>query len=275
MNIGCHVSIAGGIQNAPPNAHDLNCECFQMFTRSPQGGKAPELTENIIQSFKNKNSKFGIHEIYIHTPYYINFASADNHIRYGSVSVIREELERGNLLGAKYIMTHLGSAREYGHEKAMKKVAEMVEKSLEGYAGKTKLLFENSAGAGAIIGDNLQELSEIIKKINSPVIAGICLDTQHSFASGYDWRDFEATLKRIDAEIGIENIKLIHANDSQSEVASKKDRHEHIGKGKIGIETFGKIVDLAKENEIDMVCETDWTKVKEDIRILKELRKKI
>ena len=275
MNIGCHVSIAGGIQNAPKNAYNLNCECFQMFTRSPQGGKVLELTEDIIQSFKIQNSKFKIREVYIHTPYYINFASADNRIRYGSVSIIREELERGNLLGAKYVMTHLGSAKDYGHEKAMKKVVAMMKKSLYGYTGNTKLLFENSAGAGAIIGDNLQELSEIIEKINSPVIAGICLDTQHSFASGYDWRDFEATLKRIDAEIGIENIKLIHANDSQSEPASEKDRHEHIGKGKIGIETFGKIVDLAKENEIDMVCETEWTEAKEDIRILKELRKKI
>jgi deoxyribonuclease-4 len=272
MNIGCHVSIAGGIQNAPERAAALGCEVMQIFTRSPQGGKAPELTKDIIKEFKLKAKSYKLKAVYVHTPYYINFASANNRIRYGSVSVVRDELERGNLLGAKYVMTHLGSAKDLGQKEAMKKTIEMLQKSLDGYRGKTKLLIENSAGAGEIIGDSLAEIAEIIKGVKSSALAGICLDTQHSFASGYDWRDFEKTLKKINKELGLEKIKLMHANDSQTEFSSNRDRHEHIGQGKIGLDAFKNIVAFAKKNNIDMLLETEHDGVEEDIKILKNLR---
>lgn len=272
MNIGAHVSIAGGIQNAPKNAHDWGCEVMQIFSRPPQGGKAPELTPKLIKEFKILNSKFKIRETYIHAPYYINYASANNRIRYGSVSTIRTELERGTLLGAKYVMTHLGTARELGQKEAIKKTVEMLQKTLDGYTGTTKLLLENSAGAGAIIGDDLKELGEVIQKVKSPAIAGICLDTQHSFASGYDWRDFAKTIQRIDKEIGLDKIKLMHCNDSQTDFNSNRDRHEHIGQGKIGRDAFKNIVAFAQKNNIDLLCETEWPAVKEDVKLLKELR---
>jgi len=274
MNIGCHVSIAGGIQNAPKRAADLGCECLQMFTRSPQGGKAPMLTNEVCEQFKMQKSKFKIKEVYIHAPYYINFASANNRIRYGSVSVVRDELERGSLIGAKYVMTHLGTAKELGQKEAVKKTVEMLKKTLDGYKGETKLLLENSAGAGEIIGDDLKELGEIIKGVNNSAVAGICLDTQHSFASGYNWREFEKILKKIDLEIGLGKIKLIHANDSQTDFASNKDRHAHIGQGKIGPEAFKNIVAFAKKNGVDMILETEHDAVVEDIKLLKSLRDK-
>ncbi len=272
MNIGCHVSIAGGIQNAPKNGADLGCEVIQIFTRSPQGGSAPIITDAIYENFKAQKVKYEIKEVYIHTPYYINLASANNRIRYGSVKTIRDELKRGNSLGAKYVMTHLGTAKDLGQKEAVKKTVEMLKKSLEDYFGSTKLLLENSAGAGEIIGDNLKELAKIILEVNNPNIAGICLDTQHSFASGYNWRNFTKTLKRIDNEIGLEKIKLIHANDSQSECGSSRDRHEHIGQGKIGLEIFQEIVNLAHTYNIDMICETEWPGVKKDIELLKKMR---
>lgn len=274
MNIGAHVSIAGGIQNAPERAAGLGCECFQMFTRSPQGGKAPELTQEIVNDFMLQAKSYKLKAWYIHTPYYINFASANNRIRYGSVSVVRDELERGSLIGAKYVMTHLGTAKELGQKESSKKTVEMLKKTLEGYKGETKLLLENSAGAGEIIGDDLNELEEIIKGVNNEAIAGICLDTQHSFASGYNWRDFEKTLKKIDSEIGLEKIKLIHANDSQTDFGSNKDRHEHIGKGKIGPDAFKKIVAFAEKNNVDMILETEHDAVVDDIKLLKYLRDK-
>ncbi|MFA6047491.1 MAG: deoxyribonuclease IV [Parcubacteria group bacterium] len=273
MNIGCHVSIAGGIQNAPKNAADLGCEVTQIFTRAPQGGRASELTSEIIESFKLQNTKYQILNTYVHTPYYINFASANNRIRYGSVKVVRDELERGSLIGAKYVMTHLGSAKDLGKKEATKKVIEMLKECLKDYLGETKLLLENSAGTGMIIGDDLKELAEIIKGVNSPAIAGICLDTQHSFASGYDWHDFEKTIRRIDKEIGLNKIKLFHTNDSQTEFNSNRDRHTHIGEGKIGLDAFKNIVAFAKKNDIDMILETEHDKVREDIEILKKLRK--
>ena len=258
--------------NAPQIGHDLGCEAIQIFTRPPQGGPAPILTDEICEKFKVQSSKFKIKEAYIHTPYYINLASANNRIRYGSVKAIRDELERGSLLGAKYVMTHLGTAKDLGQKEAMKKTVEMLKKSLDGYQGNAKLLLENSAGAGEIIGDDLRELARIIRDVNSSDIAGICLDTQHSFASGYDWRDFENILEKIDKELGLETIKLIHANDSQSDCGSNKDRHEHIGQGKIGLETFRKIVNFARKYDIDMLCETEWPGVKEDIKLLKSFR---
>lgn len=273
MNIGCHVSIAGGIFEAPKRATALGCECMQIFTRSPQGGKAVELTTEIIQKFKSEIKNHNLKATYIHTPYYINFASANNRIRYASVKIVRDELERANLLGAKYVMTHLGSAKDLGKKEALKTTAKLLGKCLEGYIGKTKLLLENSAGAGDIIGDNLSELAEIIKKVNDKNIAGICLDTQHSFASGYDWRDFQKTLQKINQEIGLENIKLFHVNDSATDCNSKKDRHAHLGEGKIGENAFQKILTFAKENKIDMILETEHDKVKEDIELLKKFRK--
>lgn len=273
MFVGCHVSIAGGVQNAPERAANLGCECFQMFTRSPQGGKAPELTPGIVKDFKIQNTKYKIQNTFVHTPYYINFASANNRIRYGSVSVVRDELERATLLGAKYVMTHLGSGGELSENDATEKCAEMLKKTLEGYTGSAKLLIENSAGSGKIIGATFLQIAEIIKKTNHPALVGICMDTQHSFASGYDWRDFENTINKIDSEIGIDKIKLIHANDSMTELASHKDRHEHIGQGKIGLEAFKNIVAFAKEKNIDMILETENEKVKEDIELLKSLRK--
>jgi deoxyribonuclease-4 len=274
MNIGCHVSIAQGIFNAPQRAADLGAECFQVFTRSPQGGKASELTPEVCEKFSIEMKKNNLENFVVHTPYYINFASANNRIRYGSVSVVRDELERASLLGAKYVMTHLGTAKELGEEEAIKKTIEMLIKTLDGYTGKTKLLLENAAGAGAIIGDDLRELKKIIDGVASPAIAGICLDTQHSFASGYDWTDFENTLHKIDQEIGLEKIKLIHANDSLTECGSKKDRHAHIGEGLIGATAFKKIVTFAEKNNIDMILETEHEKVTADIELLKSFHLK-
>jgi deoxyribonuclease-4 len=273
MKIGCHISIAGGIQNAPERANALGCEVMQIFTRSPRGGKAPALTNSIHEEFESLKLKFKIKEVYIHTPYYINFASLDNRIRHGSVSIVRDELERGHLLGAKYVMTHLGSAKGMTHDQSIQKVIEMLQKTLENYSGKTKLLLENSAGAGEIIGSSLADLKAIIDGVASKSIAGICLDTQHSFASGYDWRDFNKTIKRIDKELEIKNIKLMHINDSKTDFDSKRDRHAHIGEGKIGKEAFRNIVAFAEKNNIDMILETEHDRVMEDIKLLKRFRK--
>lgn len=277
MYIGCHVSAAGGVFNAPKRAHDWGCEAFQVFSRSPQGGKAPELTPEVVANLKSELKKYKIKNFYIHTPYYINFASENNRIRYGSVSVVRDELERGTLLGARFVMTHLGSAKELGEKEATQKTIEMLKKTLDGYTGETKLLIENSAGAGAVIGDTGIEIAEIIAGVKHPALAGICLDTQHSFASGYDWRtkeSFKESMTRLEKEIGKGVIKMMHANDSKVPFDAKKDRHEHIGDGYIGLAGFEEIVAYAKKNNIDMILETEYDKVEKDIKILKKLRGK-
>ncbi len=261
--IGCHVSIAGGIVNAPQRAAELGCEVFQMFTRSPQGGPAPKITPEIIKQFKEEMKKWGQKDCYIHAPYYVNFASANEATRKASVRVIREELERGSLIGAKCLMTHLGSAKDVPREEALKMVASGVKEIMKGYKGSTEFLLEISAGAGNTIGNTFEELEYI--RGNNPKI-GICLDSAHMFASGYDIKSkdgFGAVIKNIKKTIGLVSIKVIHANDSKIELSGRKDRHDHIGDGKIGREGF---VNLAPVFKCDFIAETKDDKVKEDIK---------
>ena len=272
MLIGCHVSIAGGVFNAPKRAAELGCEAMQIFTRSPQGGKAPELTHEVVANFKSQCQENKIEMSVVHTPYYINFASTNGRISHGSIAVIRDELERASLLGVKYVMTHLGSAGELSEEESNTKTISALKEALKGYDGSCELLIENAAGSGKIMGSTFSQIAEILKAVNHTKLVGICIDTQHSFASGYDWRDFSNTLSKIDSELGLDNIKLIHCNDSKTELASRKDRHEHIGKGLIGEESFKNIVSFAKEKNITMILETEYDFVKEDILLLKKFR---
>ena len=245
MNIGCHVSIAKGlpagrqgIEKAPKIAHKLGCEAVQIFTRSPSGGSFSEISGETAKNFKENCQRLGIKNIYVHTPYFINLASKNNRIYYGSINSIRKELERASELGAKYVMTHLGSAKDLGEEKSLKKITDALEKIFEDYSGSAKLLIENSAGAGQIIGSDFKQIGKIFSSTPDfdEYLAGICLDTQHSLASGYDWRnDFNNCIEALDKNIGLKNIKLIHSNDSATDFNSHKDRHANIGQGKIGL----------------------------------------
>jgi len=275
MKIGCHVSIAGGVQNAPKRAADLGCEVFQLFTRSPQGGPAPELTKELIAEFKSEMKKWNQENCYIHTPYYINFASVKENVRKASVRVVREELERGSLIGAKYVMTHLGSAKDYNNkDDALDVVAGSVGEIMKGYDGLTVFLLEISAGAGDIIGSTFEELEYILRSNSNSI--GICLDSAHMFASGYDIKTddgFKQTIDQVEATVGLDRIKLIHANDSMVGLGEKKDRHEHIGEGKIGQEGFVNLMNQFPK--IDMILETDHDRVEDDIKILKKLREKL
>ncbi len=279
MFFGAHISAAGGLYNAPLNAAKIGCEVFQFFSRSPQGGKAIPLSQPIITAFKNNFKKANQKECYIHTPYYINLASIQNNIRYGSISVIREELDRGSLLGVKYVMSHLGSFKDRGQKEGMRKTIEGIKKILTDYKGSTQFLMEISAGSGEIIGDQFEEFKEIIKGLGSlGKNVGVCFDTCHAFASGYDLRNkkvVDETLKKFDKIIGLEKLKLIHVNDSKVELNERKDRHEHIGMGKIGIEGFTALIHYPKLKNINMVLETpddgrgDY---ESDLKILKKIR---
>jgi len=273
MNIGCHISIAKGIDKAPEIAKSLGCEAMQIFTHSPSGGPIADISAETAKNFKVAVKKHAIKAVYIHAPYYINLASKNNKVYHGSISAIRKNLERASLLGAKYLMMHLGSSGDMTEKEMLERMKESFADIFEEYKGSTKLLIENSAGAGKTIGSDFKQIGEILKigKTFSN-LAGICLDTQHGFASGYNWSgNFVNCVKEIEKHIGIKNIKLFHINDSLTEFNSHKDRHAHIGKGKIGLKGFEKLVSFAKKNDIDMICETAYPGVIEDIKILKEM----
>ncbi|MEK7159169.1 MAG: deoxyribonuclease IV [Patescibacteria group bacterium] len=275
MLFGAHVSIAGGIENAPLNAAKIGCEVFQFFSRSPRGGN-PTYTEKSIKLFHENFKKSEIKECYIHTPYYINLASANNRIRYGSISAIRDELEIATKLGVKYVMTHLGSAKDFGEEKSIELVAEALDKILNGYIGTTELLIENSAGSGNIIGGKFEEISDIIKKMKNKSV-GICFDTCHAFASGYDLRTASGlveTLKYFDRAIGLDRLRMFHFNDSKTDLGTNKDRHEDIGEGLISIEPFKQLVRHPGFENLNAIIETPGEKLsyKETLILLKSLR---
>ena len=275
MLFGAHVSMAGGIDKAPERAAEIGCEVFQIFSRPPQGGKAADIDEALIERFQASLKKYDQKEFYIHTPYIINLASQDGRIRGNSIRLIREDLERGGLLGAKYVMTHLGSAKELDKETANKMAVENLKKVFD-KDYKTQLLIEISAGAGNIIGSTFEELAYFADKLKDHNV-GICLDTAHMFASGYNLRDKEAvkaTIDKFEKTVGLKYLKLFHLNDSKVDFGSRKDRHEHIGDGKIGREGFGALIAENRLRDINMVCETESDKVAEDIRILKELRER-
>jgi len=297
MLIGAHISAAGGVINAPDNAKKHGAECYQFFSRSPQGGKASKLTDSIIKEFKEKNKKYKFEDYYIHAPYYINLASSKNNIYFGSISVLREELERGTRLGAQGMMFHIGSAKDMPSRDAIYRVSKGLREVVKGYKGSCQPLLEISAGAGNIIGDSFEEIAEIIKKVEggsglalgsaksrnaapgrtwSQQGFGVCFDTAHAFASGYDLRDKKSvtkTFNEFDKIIGLKRLKLIHVNDSKTDLGSRKDRHEHIGKGKIGLAGFKAIIQNKKLKKINLILETPTDAgILKDIKLLKRLR---
>lgn len=276
--IGCHVSIAGGLPNAPKNAADFGCETFQIFSRSPHGGPVAEITSEIQKQFKAELSKYKFSTFVIHAPYIINFGSGNPKTYHGSISIIRKELERGTLLGADYVMFHPGSFKDLGEEKGMKQAQEGLLEVLKGYKGSTKLLIEISAGAGEVIGDTFEEIAKLMKPLKKEKgFGGICFDTQHAFGSGYDLRTksaVEKTFNDFDKIIGLNFLKMSHVNDSKVEIGAHKDRHEHIDEGFIGKEGFKAFLEFLHKKKLDipLILETEHDKVETDINLLKKLR---
>ena len=279
MKFGAHVSIQSGVWNAPANAAKIGCEVLQMFTRSPQGGKTPDIDSETVKKFRAAMEKNQIVEAYVHAPYIINLASPVGHTRGYSIHLIREELERASLLGCKALMFHMGSAAGVGKEKGLEMAKDGVEKILKDYKGSCQLLIEMSAGAGAIMGDKFEDVFKVLQAKGGNKV-GVCLDTQHCFASGYDFRDkiaLDKTLKEFDDVIGLERLVLIHTNDSATDFGSHKDRHAHLGSGKIGLAGFEAIVKNKKLKDVDLILETPWEDggsegVEKDLELLKKFR---
>jgi deoxyribonuclease IV len=277
--IGCHVSIAKGLWNAPANAAALGCEAFQIFSRSPHGGPVAPITPDTVEKFQTAMKEYGFDEFVIHAPYIMNFGSANPRVYHGSVSILRGELERGSLIGASYVMFHPGSISS-NPDNGLKQAKEGFKKVLDGYEGSTKLLIENTAGAGQVLGDTFEELADLMKPLlKYKGFGGVCYDTQHGFGSGYDLRSSEAvekTFLEFDKFIGLKWLKMFQVNDSKVALGSHKDRHEHIEDGLIGKAGFTALLRFLKAKRLDipLIFETNHDKVEADIKILKTLRDK-
>lgn len=280
MRIGTHVSIAGDIANAPGNAAKVGAEIFQIFSRSPHSGVVKPITPSVSERFGAAMKKYKLDTFYIHAPYFINLASTKNNIYYGSISVLRQELERSSALGAKALMTHLGSFGELTDKEGLTRVAFAISKILDSYQGTTQFLLEMSAGAGRIVGDTMEEIAAILdnKQLKQYNI-GVCVDTCHAFASGYDIRTAAGIakfLRAFDRLIGLEKLVVVHANDSLADLGQHLDRHAHIGEGYIGLQGFKALAVNEVLGRLDWILETPKDGPKDDPRnvaILKKLRK--
>lgn len=250
------------------------------------------MKEAEIKAFRENMKSSKIKDCFIHSPYYINFASENNRVYYGSIGAIRSELETADLLGARGVVTHLGSARDLGTEAAKKKLIEGLVKVFElpssaketgssHFRFKAKLLLEITAGSGNIMGDTFEEIAYFIReteKILGKDTLGVCFDTAHAFASGYDLSapaSVRKTFRDFDKVIGLGRIKLVHLNDSAADMGSHIDRHANIGKGRIGKEGIAAILRELKELDLPFVLETPPRGSGKDLEILKDMRKGI
>lgn len=275
MRLGVHVSIAGKIYDSLEKAKELGCESMQIFSRNPRTWQAKEFDSFDVEEFKKRRLKFQIEPLIIHIPYLINLASPDEKLYKKSIKSYLEDIKTADLLEADYFVTHLGSHKGKGVEFGIKRFAEALKGIIEKLDPKIMILLENTSGSGNWLGSNFKEIGEIMEASGCKKRLGLCFDTCHAYAAGYDIackEGFNKTLKEIDKFIGLEKLKVIHLNDAKGDLGSHLDRHEHITKGKIGKEGFKAILKNPKLRKLTFILETPKEDNKSDIMNLKVVR---
>jgi len=279
FRIGFHVSIAGGIQNSVSSAANIGCSAFQIFTRNPHGWVAKDLVDNDIDSFKSnlKKSRIQTNSIAVHMPYLPNLSGPDSESYKKSKATLTDELIRCSRLGIEYLVIHLGSHLGQGKDNGTKQLIRSCEEAIDKYKSTQKkklnvtILLENSAGQKNSIGSTLEELAVILEKLPRNGY-GMCLDTCHAFASGYDLKTADACNKfidKFDKILGLNVLKFIHLNDSKGDIGSHLDRHEHIGLGKIGIDGLKSIININSLKDLPVIMETPIDSVRDNSKNLK------
>ncbi len=262
MKLGVHVSIQGGMARMAKTALELGCETVQIFSRSPRGGKAKLLNSCDVRKMKRLFQKYDVGPLIVHAPYFTNLAAVDERKRNYSIEVLSKELLRAEVLGARFVIAHIGYKfpnESSNDELVIARVVDTLNRILNDYSGPVKLLLENTAGQGHEFGSDFETLGKIVHALPAKRI-GTCFDTCHGFARGYDLTNPEKVdqvLHAYDQIIGLELLKVIHLNDSKNVLGSRIDRHEHIGKGSIGLKSFEAIINSSRLNpQIPGILET-------------------
>ncbi len=258
--LGAHFSVAGGLENALYTAAELNCTAAQIFTKNARSWKEPDLSQTRIQTFLTVREETCIPWVFSHCTYLINIASNNREKLQKSRVSLAAELHRSGLLGLDGVVlhpgAHLGEGLEQGLETARKSINWVLDRDEGSFPN---LLIETTAGTGTCLGSRFEEIGELINSLDKPEVVGVCMDTSHVFAAGYDIRTRQAlenTLLAFNKYIGLSRLCLIHLNDSKPELGSRKDRHEHIGKGHIGDAGFSAIMQDERLAPIPKVLET-------------------
>lgn len=260
VQIGAHVSISGSIANAITNASKRECSAFQVFTSNPRGWHAKDLTDDGITNYKNNLSQSNIDRFatVAHMPYLPNLSSPEISVYEKSIHTMIREVERCDKLGIPYLVTHLGSHKGTGEDKGIRRLVGALTEVAKTNKDVT-ILLENTAGQKNSVGSDFTQLAEIFFGLKPASRFGICIDTCHAFAAGYDLRNeknVKDVFEKFDSEIGLKHIKIIHLNDSKGELGCHLDRHEHIGLGHIGEAGLSQVVKLANKNKIPIILET-------------------
>jgi deoxyribonuclease-4 len=263
VRVGFHVSIAGGISNSVNNAKKLGCSAFQIFSRNPRGWTAKPLPTDEVRSFKNRLCASGIEKksVIVHMPYLPNLSGPPGELYERSVKILTEELERCKLLGICYLVIHLGSHMGRGSTSGINQLLNALRTAIV-YSKSEKevvVLLENNVGRKNSVGGTLEELRIILDRLDSSKQFGVCIDTCHLFASGYDLRtkqDVNIIVEKIKAIVGLKELKIIHLNDSKGGLGSNLDRHEHIGLGSIGVEGITAFLNHQAIQALPIIMET-------------------
>ena len=260
VQIGAHVSISGSIANAITNASERECSAFQVFTSNPRGWHAKDLTDDDATNYKNNLSQSNIDRFatVAHMPYLPNLSSPEISVYEKSIHTMIREVERCDKLGIPYLVTHLGSHKGTGEDKGIQRLVSALTEVAKTNKDVT-ILLENTAGQKNSVGSDFTQLAEIFFGLKPASRFGICIDTCHAFAAGYDLRNeknVKDVFEKFDSEIGLKHIKIIHLNDSKGELGCHLDRHEHIGLGHIGEAGLSQVIKLANKNKIPIILET-------------------
>lgn len=275
--IGAHVSVSGGVENAPVNAQNIGATAFALFTKNQRQWIAPPLTEKSIAKFKENCEKFGYtaQQILPHDSYLINLGSPDEDGLAKSRNAFIDEMERCQQLGLKYLNFHPGShLNKMSESECIKVIAESINIAID----KTKdvvAVIENTAGQGSNVGYRFEHLAQIIEQVDDKERIGVCIDTCHAFVGGYDLHTregFEKSFEEFANVVGFDYLCGMHLNDAKKELGSRVDRHDSLGKGSLGIDTFKWIMQDSRFDGIPLILETpDDTIWAEEIQMLREI----
>ncbi len=275
--LGAHMSVAGGVSKALDRGKSIGCDTIQIFTRNNNRWVSKPIPPEEIQRFHEKVKETGIWPVFSHAAYLINLAGPEEGLWEKSIAAFLDELERAEALGLLGVVLHPGSHMGAGEEEGIRRIVAALDRCHEATEGyKTLTLLEVTAGTGAHLGYRFEQLAEIRARVRHPERVAFCFDTCHAFAAGYDFRTEEGyarVMEELDRTLGIENVRAFHLNDSKHPLGSRKDRHEHIGKGYIGLDGFRWLLNDPRFDTVPMVLETPKSKdMHEDVENLAVLR---
>jgi deoxyribonuclease-4 len=259
MRFGAHVSVTGGLCQALSRAKALGCETMQIFPGNPRSWKPIEVSDDEAYQFRLKQKDYSISPIFIHLPYLVNLGSTNDQVRQSSVNCVKANLELAKKAGINHLIIHAGSHGGAGRKAGLRSTRESLLELMGLSFGPVDLLIENTAGAGYALGAKIEDIADVFDFCNCDKRLGLCLDTCHAYAAGYNLsnkKGLDKFLKLIEEKIGLNRVKVIHANDARGRLRSGLDRHEHIGKGLIGEAGFRQILNHSLLNHLPVIIET-------------------